>query len=82
MTDTTSDTEWVPDAQQTLSIPWMIDTFDGKCELLVSAPDGGIIEIPLTPEIAKQFPSLISQRGLWAIFFNSLVASLTNAKSE
>lgn len=67
------------DEEQKLSIPWMvIPPQEGQKlnKLLVSAPDGQIVEFFISTAAAEKLPEFLANAALWQTFFSSLITSL------
>ena len=67
------------DEEQRLTIPWMvIPPVEGAKlnKLLVSAPDGQIVEFFISTAAAEKLPEFLSNAALWQTFFSSLINSL------
>jgi hypothetical protein len=62
--------------QQTISIPWII----ANKMLLVSTPQGEVVDFPLGDVTEDVLAELLNSTGLWQTFFKSLVASLNVQK--
>lgn len=60
------------DKQQTISIPWII----ANKKLLVSVPEGKVLDFPIEDTDEESLSALFNSTGLWTTFFASLVASL------
>jgi len=68
--------------QQNLNLPYIIlpsDAEPGDFELLVSAPDGTILDFDISPELAETLPEVLSHAGFWRSVFESLIQSAARA---
>lgn len=65
-------------AEQRLTIPWLVVKRDELPEdlLLVSAPDGVVLEFPLPKTAVDGLSLMLSDNRLWNTFFGSLLNSL------
>jgi len=71
--------------EKTLSIPYLVlDEGEGsEPSLLVSAPDGTVLEFKIDEHIAINIDDVLSNSGLWSAFFNSLIQSMqTNEENN
>jgi hypothetical protein len=71
--------------QQTLSLPYILlpsISEPGDMELLVSAPDGTLLDFDLSKETAEKFNDVLNNPGLWRSFFESLIASLDRVEQN
>lgn len=59
-----------------LKLPWMVVEAEGANTLLVSAPDGVVLDFNLSPAQAGNIQSALSNSGLWSAFFYALIGSL------
>jgi hypothetical protein len=65
--------------EHVIDIPTVIlDQEDGSIVLLVSAPDGMLLEFPLTEAVANKIDDTLINNGLWSAFFTSLIQSMQN----
>jgi hypothetical protein len=64
------------DKQQTISIPWII----ANKKLLVSAPQGEVLDFPIGDTDEEALTTLLTSTSLWSTFFNSLSAALNVQK--
>ena len=61
--------------QKNLNLPYLIVANGDKYNLLVSAPDGKVLEFSITPDIAEGLDDALKQSDLWDIFFKTLIAA-------
>lgn len=67
------------DSEQRLVIPWLVLPAEGDSKLnklLVSAPDGQIVEFMISTAAAEKLPEFLANSALWQTFFASLINSL------
>lgn len=67
------------DQEQKLVLPWLVlPAGEGAKlhKLLVSAPDGEIIEFLVSAATVEKLPDMLGNSALWQTFFASLINSL------
>jgi hypothetical protein len=67
------------DQEQKLVLTWLVlPAEDGSNlqKLLVSAPDGQIVEFFLSSQAAEKLPDMLNSSALWQTFFSSLINSM------
>lgn len=68
------------DQEQKLVIPWLVipppEEGTKLHKLLVSSPDGQIVEFFISLAAAEKLPEFLSNAALWQTFFSSLINSL------
>lgn len=65
--------------QQTLSIPYLVMPSENGEEtpsLLVSTPDGTVLEFDISDATAINLDETLGNSGLWSAFFTSLIQSM------
>jgi hypothetical protein len=63
-------------SEQRLSIPWLIIEREGDANnLLVSAPDGTVLEYDIPKSAIAGFSLMLADNRLWNTFFSSLLNS-------
>lgn len=68
--------------QTNLTLPYIIlpsNAEPGDFELLVSAPDGTILDFDIGPELAERLPEILNGAGFWSSVFQSLIEALDKA---
>ena len=68
-----------PLEEQRVSIPWLViepQTEGGDYKVLVSTPQGNILEFPIDKEAIQHIGPLLDTDALWNSFFTSVIASL------
>ena len=67
------------DQEQKLVMPWLILPAEEGTKLhklLISAPDGQIVEFLLSTATAEKLPDMLASSALWQTFFSSLIISM------
>lgn len=67
------------DQEQKLVLPWLVLPAVESTKLhklLVSAPDGEIIEFLISTDSAEKLPQFLASSSLWQAFFSSLLNSM------
>lgn len=67
------------DEEQRLVLPWLVLPAEEGSKfnkLLVSAPDGQIVEFLVSTATAEKLPEFLSSAALWQTFFSSLINSM------
>jgi hypothetical protein len=64
--------------QKNINLPYLVLTEDGPTTLLVSAPDGLVLEFPIDDATAAKIDEVLTNSGLWSAFFTSLIQSMQN----
>lgn len=67
------------DQEQRVTIPWLVlpaEEGSNLHKLLVSAPDGQIIEFLVSSSTAEKLDTLLAGSALWQTFFSSLINSM------
>lgn len=67
------------DQEQRLVLPWLVLPAEEGAKvhkLLISAPDGQVVEFFVSTAAAEKLPDFLSNSALWQTFFSSLINSL------
>ena len=65
--------------EQRLVIPWLVlpaEEGSTRHKLLVSSPDGQVVEFLVSTAAAEKLPEFLANSALWQTFFASLINSL------
>lgn len=68
-----------PLEEQWISIPWMViepQNEGDPFKVLVSSPQGNILEFPIPKEAVPHIGPMLSNDALWNSFFSSVIDSL------
>lgn len=68
-----------PLEEQRISLPWMVvepQEEGGEFKVLVSTPQGNILEFPVDKDAVQHIGPLLDTDALWNSFFTSVIASL------
>lgn len=68
-----------PLEEQRISIPWVVvepQEEGGEFKVLVSTPQGNILEFPVDKNAVQHIDPLLDTDTLWNSFFTSVIASL------
>lgn len=68
-----------PLEEQRISLPWMViepQEEGGEFKVLVSTPQGNILELPVDKDAVQHIGPLLDTDALWNSFFTSVIASL------
>lgn len=64
------------DEQRTITVPWLVVTTEAEPVLLVSAPNGNIVELPCREDTAEHLDALLNSDVLWKTFFTTLLTAI------
>ena len=67
------------DQEQKLVLTWLVlpaEEGSNLHKLLVSAPDGQIVEFLVSTATAEKLPDMLDSSALWQTFFSSLINSM------
>jgi len=68
-----------PLEEQRISLPWVVvepQEEGGEFKVLVSTPQGNILEFPVDKDAVQHIGPLLDTDALWNSFFTSVIASL------